>query len=303
MGRAETARPLDAMKTAAVAAIGLAAAAAAGVLLLGRGGAERSAPVSRPLTVRAVFSQPAVEFGDPLTAQAVVLLDRSRIRPGSLRIDRDLAPLTALGATRTTRARRGRLTVISISVPVACLSDACVAAPGETPISPPPVTVLATTNRGGMLHGTARWPRLDVGSRVSAADLAAAKPPFRSKSLAPTTTYRIDPGTLEILIDVLTGLLAAASVGVITWNAFALARRLRAPPPEDEFELALRRTREATALPALDRRRAVGRLSRLLVGRDRHLAGVASELAWSERAPDPDALTALSAEVEQEVDR
>ena len=83
----------------------------------------------------------------------------------------------------------------------------------------------------------------------------------------------------------------------------ALARRLRAPPPEDELELALRRTREATALPARDRRRAVGWLSRLLVSRDRHLAGVASELAWSERTPDADALTALSTEVDQEVDR
>jgi hypothetical protein len=303
MGRAETARPLDAMRRAAVAALGLAAAAAAGVLLLGRSGAERSAPVSRPLTVRALFSQPAAEFGDRLTAQVVVLLDRTRVRPGSLHVDYGLAPLTELAAARTTRTRRGRLTVVSVSVPVACLGDACVVATGPTPISLPPVTVLATTNRGGTLHGTARWPRLDVASRVSAADLAAAKPPFRSDALAPPATYRIAPGTLAVLLDVLAGLLAAAGVGLVTWNGFALARRLRPAPPEDEFELALRQTRAAAALPARERRRAVGRLSRLLVGRDRRLAGVASELAWSERTPEPDALSALSAEVEQEVDR
>ena len=74
--------------------------------------------------------------------------------------------------------------------------------------------------------GTARWPSLHVTSRIAAADLAAATPPFRGDTLPPPPAYRIAPDTLALVLDVLAALLAAAGVGLVTSNAFALARRL-----------------------------------------------------------------------------
>jgi hypothetical protein len=289
------------MSRAAVTAVVLAGAAAAGVLLLGRSSAQRPISSARPLTVRAFFAPQNVQFGDELTARVVVLLDRDAVRVGSLRINNGFAPLTQLGAERTTRTRRGRLAVVSASVPAACLAEACAADAGETPIALPPVTVQVTSMRGGTLRGTARWPTLHVTSRVGAADLAAAKPPFRGDTLPPAPTYRIAPNTLALVLDVLAALLAAAGVGLATWNGLALARRRRAPPAADELELALRRTREAEARPAPERRRALGLLARLLDARDRRLAGAASELAWSEPTPEPEALSTLVTQVERTV--
>lgn len=291
------------MRQAVVVVLLLAAGATAGVLVLGRSGGQQPVPASRPLTVQAVFSQPTVQFGDRLTAQVVVLIDRTAVRTGSLRIDEGLAPLTELGPERTTRTRRGRLTVVSASVPVACLGEPCVAGTGRTRIALSPVTVQATAKSGATLRGTAPWPRLAVTSRVSAADLAAAKPPFRSDTAAPPPTYRLAPDTVELLLDVVAGVVAALGVGLATWNGFALARRRRVPPAEDELELAVRRTRAAAARPSRERRRALGGLSRVLDARDRRLARTAGELAWSKPTPEPEALSALANEVEREVGR
>jgi hypothetical protein len=251
--------------------------------------------------VRALFAPQTVQFGDRLTAQVVVLLDRAAVRVGSLRIDNGFAPLTQLGAGRTTRTRHGRLDVVSVSVPAACLGEACATGAGATRIALPPVTVQATTRRGGTLRATAHWPMLQVTSRVAAADLAAAKPPFRGETLPPPPAYRIAPGTLARALDVIAALLAAAAVGLAMWQGLALARRRGAPPAADELELALRRTREVEARPAPERRRALGLLARLLKARDRRLAGAASELAWSEQVPEPEALSALVTRIERTV--
>jgi hypothetical protein len=165
------------------------------------------------------------------------------------------------------------------------------------------VTVQVRTRRGVTLRRTARWSPLHVTSRVAAADLAAAEPPFRHDALPPPPGYLIAPGTLARALDLLAALLAATGVGLATWQGFALGRRRGAPPAayENEIELALLRTREVKARPAPDRRRALGLLARLLDARDRRLAGAASELAWSKPAPEPEALSAFVAEVERAV--
>jgi hypothetical protein len=251
--------------------------------------------------VQAALAPQTVQFGDELTARVVVLLDGTAVRAGSLRTTYGFAPLTQLGAGRTTRTRHGRLSVVSVSVPVACLAEACATGAGETRIALPQVTAQATTRRGGTLRGTARWPLLHVTTRVAAADLAAAKPPLRSDTLPPPPAYRIAPNTLALVLDLLAALLAAAGVGLATWLGFALARRRRTPPATDELELALRRAREAEARPAPERRRAIGLLARLLEARGGRLGGAASELAWSKPTPEPEALSSLVTEIERTV--
>jgi hypothetical protein len=289
-------------RSAVAAAVAvLAGAAAAGVLLLGRTGAQGALPPDRPLTVRAVFDAPAVQFGDRLDARVVVLLDRATVRVDSLRIVHGFAPLTQLGPERMTRTRRGRLAVVSIEVPASCLAAACAGASDDTPISLPPVTVQATTGRGDTLRATAHWPVLHVTSRVASTDLEAATPPLRGDALPPPPTYRIGPGTLANVLEVLAAFLTAAGVGLAAWEAVFLVRGRRSPPAADELELALLRLRQAEAGPAPDRRRAVGLLARLLGARARPLAGAASELAWSEPTPEPEALSALGTRIERQV--
>lgn len=291
------------MRFAVVAAVVLAGAAAAGVLLLGQSAAQRPLVPTQPLTVRASVAPQTAQFGDELTARVVVLVDRSAVRAGSVRIDDALAPLTQLGEEHTTRAQHARLEVISTDVPAACLAQACVADAGETLIGLPRVTVEATTTRGGTLRVTARRPQLHVASRVAASDLGrAAKPPFRSDALPSPPTYRLAPRTLELVLDCVAAMLAAAAVGLAAWAAFALSRRRRPVPTPDALAVALRRMRESQARPPSERRRALGVLSRLLDARDRRLAGAASEMAWSEATPEPEALTALATRVERTVE-
>jgi len=291
------------MRLAVVGAVVLAGAAVAGVVLLARSGAQRPLLPTRPLTVRASVAPQTAQFGDELTARVVVLADRSAVRVGSVRIDDPLEPLTQLGAEHMTRGQQGRLEVISAEVPAACLAQACVAGSGETLIGLPRVTVEATTTLGGTLRITAHRPQLHVASRVAASDLGrAAKPPFRSDALPSPPTYRLAPHTLELVLECVAATLAAAAVGLIAWDAFALSRRRRPVPTPDALAVAVRRMRESQARPPSDRRRALGVLSRLLDARDRRLAGAASEMAWSEATPEPEALTALATRVEQTVE-
>ena len=83
------------------------------------------------------------------------------------------------------------------------------------------------TRRGVTLRRTVRWSPLHVTSRVAAADLAVAEPPFRHDALPPPPGYLIAPGTLARALDLLAALLAAAGVGLATWQGFALGRTAR----------------------------------------------------------------------------
>jgi hypothetical protein len=289
------------MRRTAAAAVVLAGAAAAAVLLLGSSGSQRPTSPTAPLSVRAVLAPRTVQFGDELTARIVVLLDRRAVHVRTLRINHGLAPLRQLGPARTTRTRQGRLVAISVSVPAACLGASCATGIGAVPIVPPPVTVQVRTRHGVTLRRIARWSPLDVTSRVPAADLTMANPPFRADALPPPPGYLIAPGMFARLLDILAALLAAAGVGLATWQGFAVGRHRRAPPGADDIELALLRTRGVEARPVPERRRALGLLARLLDARDRPLAGAARELAWSEPPPEPEALAAFVAEVERTV--
>ena len=289
------------MRRTAATAVVLAGAAAAAVLLLGSSGPQRPTSPTAPLTVRAVLAPRTVQFGDELTARMVVLLDRRAVHVGTLRIDHGFAPLTQLGPARTTRTRQGHLAVVSVSVPAACLGASCATGIGAVPIVPPPVTVQVRTRHGVTLRRVARWSPLDVTSRVAAADLAVAEPPFPPRCAAAATGLPIAPDTFARLLDILAALLAAAGVGLATWQGFAVGRHRGAPPGADEIEFALLRTREVEARPVPERRRALGLLARLLDARDRPLAGAARELAWSEPPPESEALAALVAEVERTV--
>ena len=275
----------------AVAAV--AAAVVAGALAAGASAAT--------LTARASFDKPTVQFGEATNAHVVVLLDPSRIRPDSVRIVSDPGPLTVLKPERTTRSVEGDTTVIAVDRTVGCLSSACVAKGGDATPRLPRVTVTATTRAGRIVRTHITWPVLHVRGRVSAADLARSRPPFRGDTSLPPPSYRISPATLSGLLVGAAVVLGLAALALALWQGLILYRHMNAAPPEDALARALRLAREAEQRPEPDRRRALGLLARLLKTRDGRLASSASDLAWAKPAPARDAVEAIVGDVEREV--
>lgn len=289
------------MRRIAIAGLVVAAAAVAGVLLLGRSASPRAAAPTAPLIVRAAFEPPAVQFGDVVTAHVVVLLDRGSVRPGTLKLSDDIAPLTQIGVPRTTWLTRGRLTALSVELKGACLTSPCVSRTGEAALHLPRVTVAVSTHDGRVLRAQAVWPVLRIDGRVTAADLVPARPPLRADTAPPAPSYRIAPSTLALLLDVLAALLVAAGVALATYQLVLLERRRGRAVGGGELELAIRLARQAESRPEPDRRRALGLLARLLDGREGRLAGAASDLAWSRRKPETEAVSELVGEIERDV--
>jgi hypothetical protein len=291
------------MRRVVAAGVVVAAAAVIGMLLLARSTSMPAAAPTVPLAVHVSFEPPSVQFGDAVTAHVVVLLDRDSVRPTTLKLSDDIAPLTQLGPAKTTRLTSGRLTVLSVELSGACLALPCVAHTGETAIRLPRVTASVSTRDGQVLNARGVWPALRVHSRVTAADLAPARPAFRADTAPPAPSYRIAPSTLALLLDVVAALLVAAGVALATYQLVLLERRRRrsAGGGGGELELAIRLARQAESRPEPDRRRALGLLARLLDAREGRLASAASDLAWSRRKPETDAVSDLVGEIEREV--
>jgi hypothetical protein len=258
-----------------------------------------SAPViapAAPVEAGANFDRAVVQFGDRNTARVVVALNTRLVRTQTLRISDDLAPLTQLGPPHTSHTTQGSLELVTVAVPVACLTAPCVANSGQTRVNLPLVRASVLTRGGRPAQATVRWPALLVRGRVIASDLKSSSPPFEADIAPPAATYRIAPATLATLLDVLAALFALSAIGLAARQAHLRLRRQR--PQPGALEHALRLARQAERRPAADRRRALALLSRVLGG-DRR-SGPARRLAWSEHTPEPDELEELVSEIEQQ---
>ena len=271
--------------TAAVLAAGVFASAASGA----------------PIVVHATFDPATVQFGDVIDARVVVVLNTPTVRPDSLRLVNDVGPLTPVSSVHTSRSVQGDAITIEIERTFSCLSSPCVAAGGDASPTFPRVRAAVVTRDGRTLRATTAWPTLRVRGRVSSADLARLRPPFRASTTPPPPTYRIGPGTLARLLYGLAILLAVGAVAVAAAQARRVARSGRSQPVGDELERALRLAREAETRPPPDRRRALGLLARVLRTRARPLSGTASDLAWARPEPEPEAVATFVTDVERDV--
>lgn len=253
-----------------------------------------AAVAAPPLTARAGFDDATVQFGDPIHTRVSVVVDGS-VRAGSVRIVDDPAPLTTMSLQRTSRVGN----VIEVTRDASCLTSACVSDTGSTTPKLAPALVSAKLKDGRTVQLVVRWPQLTVRGRVTSGDLSRSQPPFRASLLPPAPTYRTSPSTLAWLLDVAAivlglGAAALALVQVLRWT-----RGHGRAAPADELGRALRLAREAERRPPPDRRRAAGLLARLIGERDAALAGNASDLAWTEPEPEPEALESLVGDVER----
>ncbi len=246
-----------------------------------------------PLVVRTSLDPGTVLFGAPATATVTVVADPALVDPGTVRIEADVAPFRRLG---TSVARDGRLVVRRTRI--ACVSDACRPGDGLRPVRLPPVQVSAS-GPSGPVAVSAAWSPLLVAPRVPAA-AAAGEPEWRVDARPPALTTRIDPGTLSLLLWLLTAALALGAAALVA-REVVRARTKAREARTTELAAALAAVRAAAEAPEPERRRAVGVLARVLERADGDHAVTAETLAWSEPGPEPGRVLELADEVEREV--
>lgn len=252
--------------------------------------------LAAPLQARTSFEPAAVQFGDPVTARIVVALDRDAVVAKSLKITESVAPLTQLAPPKTVRSVRGSRETVTVTIRATCVSEACLG--GRVTL--PAARVSAARRDGRTTKLAAAWGALLIGRRVTAHDLAAARPPFQADTAPGRPTYRVSPSTAATVLEIAAGLAAAAAAALVALQLRAILRRPRPVLPGDALARALRLAREAERRPVPDRRRALGLLARVLGVAGGGLGGAASDLAWSARRPEPQAIDELVTRVERE---
>jgi hypothetical protein len=289
--RYAAARPVRIIAGCILAGLG----AAVGVLALSHSVSPPAIAPAAPVEVAASFDHAFVQFGDRITAKVVVALDMRRVQTQTRRIADDLAPLTQLGAARTSRSTHGRLELVTFTVPVACLTAPCVADTGQAMVHLPLVRASVLELGARAAHASVRWPKLLVRGRVTAADLKPSTPPFKADTAPLAAAYRIAPATLDTLLNVLAVLCALSAVGLVGRGIHLRLRRRESRA--GALERALELTRQAEQRPVEDRRRALSLLGRALGG-DRRSRAV-RRLAWSEPAPESGELEEFVRDIEQ----
>jgi hypothetical protein len=268
-------------------------------------GATRGTAAKTAIAVQGSLAPDAVQFGDPLTARALVVFDPARVRASSVRL------LPRFGSYRVSRAARklqqtGGSTRLAYRFTLECLTVECAPGRAQVALHFPPAILRFVTREGAARHLTVDWPTVTLASRLEDAERADPAAYLRADTAPPPISYRVSPGAL---VD---GLVAASVLFVLAAAvllALVLRRQVLSAPrastsddtPLDEALALVRET--ATDGHSPERRRmALERLVRELQGFGRpELAATAGRLAWSAAEPLPSTAVAFVDRVEKEV--
>jgi hypothetical protein len=286
-------------------------------------GQERSPGSGLPaigIEARGVLEPRIVLFGDTISARVDVLLDRSRVDPGSVRVSTEFLPWEIISPQKRVRTDSGSETYVRTTFTLRCTGSPCLPANLSSALEFTAARVSYARRRaapGARDSIAVKWPLLLVYSRFAAANLdGAAGPssvaPWRAdlESL-PAASYRISPNLLLPVLLALAGLLVVAGV-VLAY--VAIPRRAAIPEPEPEpepepvivltpLEQALELLEDASlADGAEDRRRALELVAEVLDLDHADLARAARTLAWSEDDPLVDQTSGLATRVRASID-
>jgi hypothetical protein len=274
---------------------------AVGLGWIGGGSTTAGAPAT-PLAVKTTLSPRPVFFGDPVTADVEVQLDRNTVDPASVRVSPQFDPFVPDGAPQMRENRVGRRETIRYRYTLQCLSDTCLPQRKDPlVIQLPPVAVTAAAG-GKALRTTATWPVTAILSRLQKKDLGSYQPHFRRPAAVPPPKYAISPSRTADLLTAIGAVLALVALGVLAGELARLLqrRRLAKAVRRTPLEEALAYTRDAASRPdPADRRKALELLARTLESEgDPSLADTTADVAWSEEAPTPERALELADEVE-----
>lgn len=288
----------------------LAAAAVVALALAAQAGAAEPPPA---VEAQAQLLPAIVLFGDTVTAQVDVTLDRSRVDPDTVRVEADFAPWEPVSEPERIRRDGAATTHIRTRFVLRCLTGPCLPAQDVAPLEFG--TAVVTYPGGEPVY--ARWPVLAVHSRIVSAEApppvgpagggrrrGPPEIPWRADVVAmPAPTYRVAPGIALPLLLAGGSLLAACGLAL---GLVALPRRRPAPAPAPEppppplppLERALALLEDpAPADGAADRRRALELVADHVAARDARLARTARTLAWREDLPPVEETSGLAARV------
>jgi hypothetical protein len=263
-----------------------------------------SASGAGPLTVETSVSPAWLYFADTVTAQVDVRFDRRRVEASSIQVNPSFGIWRELEPARSSSAEGGTIARRTWWFTISCLAFACV--PRGTTVQLfqlPPVTVAAKTLDGSSLQASGAWPDLNVAGRFLPPELANVRPALRLQARAPAATYRLNPTSLALMLDVIGAVVIALAVGL---GGLGVARSWAARHPTVDnrppLVRALALVRQAQGRAPEDRRRAVGLLARTLPEEGSGLTVAASEVAWSMPEPSPGRLEELARSVETELE-
>lgn len=279
---------------ARLVALGLAVLAAAGC----GGGSDPglSLPPGSSFTATGTMTPRTIAFGDQLTARLRILVDRDKVDPGKVRVLARFSPWR--DRTSVERIDDGRITALTYTIRLDCLTVSCVPADRESSASFAPARIVS--GEGPVQE--VEWPPVGMITRVPPQDpfaqpaentgeeLQQWPPSWRAAIAVPEPSYRASPAFLVWLLAGLgAGLVAgSAAAGFVLLRRGRLVRARVVPPLDRALEL-LRNARTP------EERRAA--LEALALALDPELAAPARALAWSESTPseaDAEELAALA---------
>ncbi len=171
-------------------------------------------------------------FGDSLTAQVDVLLDRAFVKPESVQVEQNFAPFRVQGAVRREREDLGDTTHLKFVYRLDCLrGEPCLPNEEGRTYELPEVRVsYVVTEIGDRTTTRVAIAPLTGGSRLLGVNLDA--PAFRADPRAvPEPTYRVSPTVLAAGALGLAGLLVlAALVLIVPLVPLGFVQRWRACP-------------------------------------------------------------------------
>jgi hypothetical protein len=284
----------------------------AGVLVSSGGGSAGSPPSA--IQARSAFLPGVVLFGDTLTARLDVILDRSKVDPGSVRVQASFTPWKPVAPPKQVR-RDGSAssTYIEKTYVLRCLEAACTAQNDSIVEDFDRARVSYIARDGTHRVTQVQWPRLIVDSRYAQKTLSAAgasPAPWKAALFSlPSLTYSISPTLLFALL--LTGglvlLLAAGGLVYLVRPRPAVRVAPAPPPPPAPVLTPLERAFLLLELServdgAGDQRRALERLADELDKRgEPALARAARTLAWSEAIPETEQTTRFAESVRSKI--
>jgi hypothetical protein len=300
-----------------LASVGLAAVAAAGALVVvlfwngGGNGPEPTVLSPAGIDAYAELDPYRVHFGDTVTARVEVTVDRSRVDPGSVRLDTDFSPWKQTGPPSVLRRDGKSTTYLSTTYTLRCLESYCTTADDSAVQSFRAARVTYSTPAEGKSRGAthtlrAAWPGLLVTARYAPPSASGSSPKetrWQANLVSlPAASYRLSPWLIVILLLGGAVLLVAAAVGLALWSrprtprvaAAASAAPARRVIPALEYALTLLED-PARVNGSGDQRRALELVADGLVhGGDRDLGASARTLAWSPSVPRIEETKALA---------
>jgi hypothetical protein len=249
-----------------------------------------------PVSVTQTLAPVDARFGDTVTAAVRVFVDPTRVDPRSVRVASAFAPYVVAAQTRTIHRMSG-LVAVDVVDRLRCLDAACVPVAPVKSVRFAPLRVRYRLGSRIVRLDASPWPVLQVRGHVVKADIE--HPSFRvGRPETVDLGYRTSPRHAGYLLLGLAALAALGGAALVLRFALVQLRRRRAR--DTTLRRILRELEAAATNGDTERRRlALDELALELGPLDESLAGRSTVAAWGRHDPDPDAISALAARVEE----